>query len=687
MRMTKNLFSIFTLFSIIFGIQGGLQTPNKVDARKDFLGNVQESAPFAVTKRLSVNAHALGGNDKSYSTGISGDGRYVGFFSKASNLVEGDTNNKSDGFVFDHQTGALTRISISSDGSQGNGDSGFNEESPISFSSDGNLIAFDSEASNLVQDDNNGMVDVFVHDQQSKQTQIVSLASDGTQGNKGGTWPRISGNGQFVVFQSQSSNLVQNDSNNYGDIFVHDRNSGITELVSVSSDGAQGNRNSSDASISADGRYVIFTSSADNLVPNDNNFSPDVFVHDRQLSTTKRISVATDGTEGDYESHSASISGDGRLIVFSSSASNLVMEDLEGSRDVFIHDQATGQTDILSLNMDGKLGNGDSTVPVISSDGKFVAFYSTRADLIENDTNSTGDIFLINLQTKQTQRVSIGKDGEEGNGESLKPSISQNGRFIAFDSEASNLVCGDIFHIRDTFVHDRFADNQAACHMRTFLPTANRNYCGPWFEDDFSNPGSGWPQTMTGSALYEYINGEYHINIFNMDDIAAASPDFQAENFIISVDVRSGGSVYGTYGILFGLAENWSHFYSYEIDTEGYYGIWRYSNSVGWELLWVDSSPYINLDGATNHLTVKRDGAMIEVYSNDHLLTTIYDGSYLGPGYVGLIASTFDEDHLNVFYDNFTIRPRTCNGVPQLLKSAGLQQTLFNVARDKSLQR
>ncbi|UCF26844.1 MAG: PD40 domain-containing protein, partial [Chloroflexota bacterium] len=676
----------FSIFLIMLGLATAAQKPIKVDASGELFHKDQQGATFAVTKRISINSQGQGGNDESYSPAISGDGRYIGFYSKAANLVDGDSNNKVDAFVYDQETEEVTRISVNSDGTQGNDDSGRSKHERLSLSSDGTIIAFSSYATNLVTGDDNLVMDVFVHDLQSRQTDLVSISSDGTQGNSVALNPSISANGQFIAFQSPASNLVVDDANNFADIFVHDRNTGITELVSVASDGTQANNYSTYPSISADGRYVAFTSQANNLVPGDTNSAADVFVHDRQMAITKRISVASDGTEGDYSSELASISGDGRLIVFSSLASNLVIEDPEGARDVFIHDQSTGLTDILSLTWDGNLGNGDSTVPVISSDGKYVAFYSTSDGLIQDDLNSTGDIFLYDLQTKQTQRVSISSDGAEGNGESFTPSISQEGRFIAFSSEATNLVCGDVFHIRDNFVHDRFAESKPACRISTFLPYISRNFCGVLYQDDFSNPESGWPQGQDVDSGYQYIQGEYNITVKNANWSAAASPGFQAEDYVVSVDVRNAGNVYGTYGIVFGLAENWSRLYTFEIDPEGYFGIWRFNDSEGWNLLYVDSSPYINIAEGINHLKVKRDGAIIEVHANGRLLTTITDGSFLGLSSSGLIATTYDQENLNVFYDNFTVSSATCGGAPQLMRSTDMHPQTLSQATDKKLE-
>ena len=206
-------------------------------------------------------------------------------------------------------------------------------------------------------------------------TMRVSLASDGTQGNGGSGYPSISTDGRYVAFYSGASNLVSGDTNNKGDVFVHDQQSGQTERVSVASDGTQGIGDSLDPSISADGRYVAFSSWANNLVSGDTNIKPDVFVYDRQSEQTTRVSVTSDGTQGNGYSERPSISADGRYVAFDSIASNLVSGDT-GHEDVFVHDLQSGQTERVSVASDGTQGNDDSWYPSISADGRYVAFYS-----------------------------------------------------------------------------------------------------------------------------------------------------------------------------------------------------------------------------------------------------------------------------------------------------------------------
>jgi len=238
--------------------------------------------------------------------------------------------------------GDLTRVSVDSNGAQANGGS-YRDR----ISADGRYVAFVSDATNLIPDDTNNAEDVFVKDRQTGATTRVSVASQtGAQANNGSGTPAISGDGRFVAFYSDASNLVSGDTNGIGDIFVHDRQTGVTTRVSVDSSGNEANGQNSDyyLAISGDGRYVAFPSDATNLVSGDTNNVTDIFVHDCQTGQTRRVSVASDGTEANGRSYfGMDISDDGRYVVFSSFATNLVAGDTNGTRDIFVHDLQTGR--------------------------------------------------------------------------------------------------------------------------------------------------------------------------------------------------------------------------------------------------------------------------------------------------------------------------------------------------------
>ncbi len=267
------------------------------------------------------------------------------FQSQATNLTADDANGEANIFAHDRQAGTTTRLSLASDGSPSDGDS----VAPV-ISADGRAVAFQSDATNLVTDDVNGADDIFVHNRQSGMTTRVSLATDGTEADGHSFNAALSTAGDIVAFQSAATNLVAADSNGNTDIFVHDRGRGITTRVSLASDGTEANGNSFNPVLSAAGRFVAFRSVATNLVAGDTNERADIFVHDRQSSVTTRVSLASDGTQADGNSQARlAISADGRLVAFQSFATNLVPDDTNGARDTFVHDRQSGATTRVSL--------------------------------------------------------------------------------------------------------------------------------------------------------------------------------------------------------------------------------------------------------------------------------------------------------------------------------------------------
>ncbi|MCY2925940.1 MAG: hypothetical protein NT031_10960, partial [Planctomycetota bacterium] len=241
------------------------------------------------------------------------------------------------------------------------------------------------------------------------------------------------------------------------DVFVHDRLTGQNVRASVSSAGVEGNGMNTGAAISADGRFVSFTSPATNLVPGDNNAKDDVFVRDLPAGTTERVSVSSAGTEGNNPSVVNAISGDGRYVVFQSTASNLVAGDTNGAGDIFVRDRRAGTTVRVSVSAAGAQGNDVSYSPVISANGRYVAFESLSTNLVLGDTNATRDIFVRDLQTGAMQRASVSTAGTQGDGPSSLPSLSPDGRYVTFASSATNLVVGDANAAADMFVRDTLA--------------------------------------------------------------------------------------------------------------------------------------------------------------------------------------------------------------------------------------
>jgi Tol biopolymer transport system component len=413
-------------------------------------------AAAAVTVRVSVSSTEQQANSNSWYVGISADGRYVAFVSRASNLVAGDTNGEDDVFVRDRVMGVTERVSVSSNGSQGNNGSG----DPV-ISADGRFVAFTSVASNLVVGDTNGESDVFVRDRRLGTTERVSVSSTGLQATGGSFQPAISANGQVVAFASGASNLAAGDTNHRRDVFVRDRATDTTQRVSVSVTGAAGRNPSQTPAISADGRLVAFESLARNLVIGDTNHVQDVFVRNLGTGTTERVSVSSNGTQGGGRNEDPAISADGRLVTFSSESSNLVRSDTNRINDVFVHNRVTGKTQRISISTNGKQGHRPSFESTISRSGRFVAFFSWAVNLVRGDTNHTGDVFLRDRTTGITRRVSVSSTGEQANDQSQSGTVSADGRIVAFFSFASNLVAGDTNDTSDVFVRDRHSGSGA----------------------------------------------------------------------------------------------------------------------------------------------------------------------------------------------------------------------------------
>jgi Tol biopolymer transport system component len=291
----------------------------------------------------------------------------------------------------------------------------------------------------------------------------VSLSSDGGQARSASGGAAISADGRFVAFASKGGSLVAGDTNFTYDVFVRDRQDDSTERVSVASDGTQTSSPSYAPAISGDGRFVAFSSPASNLVADDTNAAWDVFVHDRHTGTTERVSVTSGGAQVKWHSVYPSLSADGRFVAFDSDGGshrpdvgpNLVPGDTNGTWDVFVHDRQTATIERVSVSSTGAQGNSVSMLPAISGDGRYVAYVSSATNLVAGDTNGAADVFVRDRHSRRTERVSVGLAGAEGHAASWYPTISADGRFVAFDSDATNLVAGDTNGVGHVFARDR----------------------------------------------------------------------------------------------------------------------------------------------------------------------------------------------------------------------------------------
>ncbi|MCE9596067.1 MAG: calcium-binding protein [Planctomycetes bacterium] len=390
------------------------------------------SAAAQTTSRASVATGGLESNGDSTIPAVSADGRFVSFGSLGSNLVAGDTNATWDTFVRDRFTGVTTRVSVSSAGVEQS------SSSDSSISGDGRWVAFDSAATALVAGDTNGKLDAFVHDRQTGTTTRVSVSSGGLQANGASQYPRLSDDGRWIAFSSGATNLVAGDVNGDQDVFLHDTLTGATVLVSVDSGGSQGNGGSMATSVSGDGRYVAFYSSASNLVAGDTNAETDIFVRDLVAGQTVCASRNLLGLASDGSSSGARLSADGRIVAFSSTATDLVLGDTNHLVDTFVYDLVTGTTTRVSVSSSGMQASEDffsslgSLAGGVSADGRWIVFASDAVDLVVGDTNHLWDVFLHDRQTGTTSRANLLPDGS--------PTIGGDSTDIAISSDGRTLV-------------------------------------------------------------------------------------------------------------------------------------------------------------------------------------------------------------------------------------------------------
>lgn len=348
------------------------------------------------TLRVSLGPGGAQTSAASTEPRISADGRYVTFESGANELVSPNVNTMTDVYIVDRLAGTVTRASDAPGGVESSGGAGGSRNPDLN--ADGRYVAFFSSATNLIAGDANTSDDVFVYDRTAAQTTRASVATGGVEADDASDTPRISSEGRYVVFTSDATNLVAGDANLLPDLFVHDRLSGETTRVSVATGGGEAIGGGSSASaISADGRYVAFLSDATNLVAGDTNATQDAFVHDRQTQETTRVSVATGGAQGNGLTQRVQISADGRYVVFSSGAANLVAGDTNGVPDVFLHDRQTAETTRLSLSLDGQQLNGASQALDINSACGYVTLQSNASNFVSGDTNGQTDIFVVSF--------------------------------------------------------------------------------------------------------------------------------------------------------------------------------------------------------------------------------------------------------------------------------------------------
>jgi Tol biopolymer transport system component len=399
-------------------------------------------------------ASILQANNGSALSAMAGNGRSAAYVSEASNLVPGDTNGVADIFVRDFDLRRTLRVSVGQNGAQANGPS----RQP-DVSRDGRFIVFVSDATNLFPDTNR-FADVFRYDRETGETLLVSVSSGGEQANGASFSPSISADGHRIAFASSASNLVEGDTNGVMDVFVRDAEVGTTQRMSVSTLRRQADAMSFKPAISGDGRDVAFVSSARNLVSDPPVAATDVYVRDLLLGVTSRVSVSSSGDAGNEPSLLPSISDDGNVIGFVSAATNLdvghaadctPVAGVRACTQVYVHDVKASTTTLMSTGNIGASPNDDAFSIAVSGDGQVVAFSTEASNLAGPDRNNRRDVYWRHVGGDDKKVVSRATSAE-ANADSGGPSLSDDGDAVVFQSVASNLVKGDTNALRDVFV-------------------------------------------------------------------------------------------------------------------------------------------------------------------------------------------------------------------------------------------
>jgi Tol biopolymer transport system component len=398
---------------------------------------------------VSVNNKGLASTGNAGNPSISRNGRYVTFWAYGGLAGPYTYYPKANVFLRDRLLGVTELISISPDGTE-SGDGHSFETLSGAVSDDGRYVAFRSAATNLAPG-THASYQIYVRDRTLGTTLVASLSNAGAEGNNASWEPRITPDGRYVVFYTWAYNL-----SDYGSgVYLRDLVNNVTEYISLPYDGSVGTSGGAYPAITPNGRYVVFESTSTNIVPGDTNGASDIFLRDRELGTTTRLSVSSTGEQGDAGSFYPSISDDGRFVAFESLATNLVADDTNGVYDIFLHDRATGQTRRVNVSTLGEQANGLSRAPCLSADGGVVAFYSEATNLVPGDVNGVDDVFLHHWGTGQTVLVSTSAAGVQANADCHLACVSTDASVVAFTSDATNLVPGaggawNIFAVTDT---------------------------------------------------------------------------------------------------------------------------------------------------------------------------------------------------------------------------------------------
>ncbi len=408
-----------------------------------------------VRVRLAVAGNP---NGPSSEPALSADARRLAFTSAASNLTGLPDGNGPlrDVFVYDQGSGAIELVTHGPNGEPADAPSG----EPV-LDAAGTQLAFTSRATNLVPGDTNRFADVFVRLADGSLVR-ASVTSEGEEARGASVEPDLSADGRLLVFTSRADNLVAGDTNNGDDVFVRNMVTGAIALVSADQDGAAAQGDSRAPAISADGRYVSFSSNAPDLADGDGNGREDVFLRDLATGRTTLVSVARGGGRGqnralsDARGQVSDVSAGGRLVVFESDATNIAGRDRNRRTDIFVRDTRRATTRRISLSTTNEEGGGASYLPAITPDGRFVVFGSRANDLVAEDAIGP-DVFVRDLARDTTAIVDVTSRGRLRGREHAvplpgRPALSADGATAAFASSASNLAGEDTNRVADVFL-------------------------------------------------------------------------------------------------------------------------------------------------------------------------------------------------------------------------------------------
>lgn len=607
------------------------------------LSNSASTEAFSLS-RVSVNSAGEPANGSALSPTITADGRYVVFQAAATNLASGDTNGVDDVFLHDRQSGETIRVSVGPQGQQANGVS-----LQPTISPGGRFIAYVSAASNLLWDDFNGSLrDIYVLDRETGGFDRVEVGAKNRVGYA------LSDDGRYVIFDSERSDLVADDTNGRRDVFLHDLQLNTTTRVSLDNDGRQLPYDSTAGTVSNNGYFVTFE-------------TPDgIMLRNRIGKTTTRIDRLPDGTNPMYAGFSPVSTPDGRYIAYLSDAPGLATDDTDVFIDAFVFDRVTGATERVSVSSTGEGGNSNSGERfwnpeqrqlAISPDGRYVAFRSFASNLIADDTNGTWDVFVRDRWEGKTLRASRDENGQQVSGRFYAPSVSLSGKFVAFHSNSAGLVAADTNSYYDVFVADLSTPAATPIPKSNIAPIADAGLDQEVFlhntvslDGGLSHDADGDPLTYawTLTAVPEgstaalsdpsYVApyfiadkpGSYTVRLIVNDGEADSEPDFVTITTLNMAPTADAGPDHSTYeGQTVILDGSQSH------DPEGYPLVYKWS---------LESAPYgstaalSGLGSATPSLTVDVAGTyVVSLIVNDGV-----DDS--APDYVTINVATREQE-------------------------------------------